>query len=179
MGGPNLRNDYEIRGDITAIFLKRKDGSVIETIISTSDLEKIRSLSTRWSAFAKKGSPNFYVCGHTYVNKKRIKHALHRFILDEPDGLLVDHINRDTLDNTRSNLRAVTVKQNGQNRGKYSTRSNTGLRGVYWRERNKIYVAQVKVNQKIIYLGSFKNIADAEKAVIEGRKKYMPYSVEV
>lgn len=35
-----MKNDFEIRGDVTAIFLRRKDGNPMETIISTSDLPK-------------------------------------------------------------------------------------------------------------------------------------------
>jgi hypothetical protein len=41
---------------------------------------------------------------------------LHRLIMDAPQGLEVDHINHDKLDNRRSNLRIVTHKKNTQNR---------------------------------------------------------------
>lgn len=40
---------------------------------------------------------------------------MHRFILNAPKGVEVDHINHDTLDNRKCNLRLVTKSQNMQN----------------------------------------------------------------
>jgi hypothetical protein len=39
-----LKNKYEVRGEITAIFLTKKDGTILETIISTSGLRKSKRL---------------------------------------------------------------------------------------------------------------------------------------
>ena len=49
-------------------------------------------------------------------NKKWEVKALHRIITDCPKGLVVDHINRNPLDNRLSNLRICTVKENNNNR---------------------------------------------------------------
>lgn len=55
---------------------------------------------------------------------------LHRFIMNAPKGRQVDHINHDTLDNRRANLRVVNNQENNANRdGAYNT-SRTGIRGV-------------------------------------------------
>ena len=49
--------------------------------------------------------------------KKKVKYIyLHRFLLDAPDGVEVDHINGDPSDNTRRNLRLCTRQQNAQNK---------------------------------------------------------------
>lgn len=45
---------------------------------------------------------------------------MHRQILDAPDGMDVDHVNHDTLDNRRSNIRLCTTSQNMANRKKVS-----------------------------------------------------------
>lgn len=37
-----MKNEFEIRGDVTVIFLKRRDGTVLETVIDTSDLTRAR-----------------------------------------------------------------------------------------------------------------------------------------
>lgn len=44
---------------------------------------------------------------------------LHRFLMDSPEGLIVDHINHQTLDNRRENLRVVTHSENMKNRIKW------------------------------------------------------------
>ena len=55
--------------------------------------------------------------------------SLHRFIVDAPKGLQVDHINGDTLDNRRENLRICTQAENNRNIGKLST-NTSGFKGV-------------------------------------------------
>jgi hypothetical protein len=54
---------------------------------------------------------------------------LHRYILrDIPNGMVVDHISGDSLDNRRSNLRIVTVAQNNKNQRGYGA---SGFKGVF------------------------------------------------
>lgn len=180
MGGFSLRNEYEIRGDVTAIFLKRRSGEILETLISTSDLPKVQELQIGWYARLHRHTKTFYVQGHTpRIGEKDSKTiSLHRFIMDNPKGLVVDHINHDTLNNTRKNLRAVTKEHNCQNLKGAQRNSKTGIRGVSWNKRRNRWYAQIRSHGKNIYVGLFKNIEDAEKAVIEARRKYMPGSRE-
>lgn len=87
-----------------------------------------------------------------------IKHYiyLHRFIMRPADGLMVDHKNRDGLDNRRCNLRICTASQNNGN--KTIQKNNTsGFKGVTWSKANRRWVAQIVVNKKNIYLGSSAN----------------------
>jgi hypothetical protein len=60
-----------------------------------------------------------------YKNKKY--YALPRLILNAKKGEIIDHINRDPLDNRRCNLRIVTARQSNLNR---KLHSNTGFIGV-------------------------------------------------
>ncbi len=98
-----------------------------------------------------------------------VKHyiALHRFILDAPPGVHVDHINGDGFDNRRSNLRFANQKQNGANQRKpvakpsgYSSR----FKGVTWRKREEKWVAQIKVDYRNHWLGYFNTEEDAARA---------------
>lgn len=92
-------------------------------------------------------------------NKKKI--YLHRFIMDAPKGTVVDHINGDTLDNRRSNLRVCTYSQNNCN-AIHKKKNRTGYRGVSANGRS--YVAQI-VLQGIRYrLGSFPTPKEAAVA---------------
>lgn len=93
---------------------------------------------------------------------------LHTFLANPPTGKVVDHINGDTLDNQRSNLRAVTRGQNNMNRGANRThrgKSTTSLyKGVSWDKRRNRWVSSIGHNYKRIYLGCFDLAEDAARA---------------
>lgn len=84
---------------------------------------------------------------------------------------LIDHIDRNPLNNRRNNLRFVTPSQNSINRG-ISVVNTSGFIGVIWRGRRSAWEARVKINRKIIYLGQFKNKHDAIVARLKGELKY-------
>lgn len=87
---------------------------------------------------------------------------MHRQILNAKSGQVVDHINGNTLDNRRNNLRLATTSQNNMNRGRQ--RNNTsGYMGVSWHAPSKKYQCYIKVNRKHIPLGYFH---DARMAAI-------------
>ncbi|MFJ8262703.1 HNH endonuclease [Rummeliibacillus sp. NPDC094406] len=104
---------------------------------------------------------------------------MHRILKQVPNGMVVDHINRNKLDNRQENLRIITQSQNMQNvRGRNT--SISGLRGVsIERLQEKIrWRARLKVNGKEMHLGTFDTKEEAERVVIEARKKFFPYSYE-
>lgn len=82
--------------------------------------------------------------------KKRTVY-LHRELLNPPNGLVVDHINRNPLDNRRANLRLATPSQNNANSARRENR--TGYRGVYPHRQSGKYVAQISVSGRIKSLG--------------------------
>lgn len=169
-----MKNRYEIRGKITAIFLDRKDGTLVETLIDTSCLSKVNEFKNKWTLRENKKRKQMYVQGH----HKGKSYSIHRFIMDCPKGYVVDHIDHDTLNNCKSNLRIVTNAENQQNRLGAKKGSKSGVRGVYWHKGDERWRAQVSINKKTYYLGEFKDIKEAEQVVIEARKKYMPFSQE-
>lgn len=84
-----------------------------------------------------------YVVRNCYVDGKRGQSKLHRDLLGlvKGDQNVVDHINRNPLDNRRANLRLVEVWENAQNRGPSRT-SDTGKRGVWYDAINDRWMAQ-------------------------------------
>lgn len=78
---------------------------------------------------------------------------MHRIILDAPDGVKVDHINGDGLDNRRANLRLCTNAQNSYNSRLVRKGNDTGLKGVSRARRG--WFARITVNYKQIDLGVF------------------------
>ena len=99
-----------------------------------------------------------------WVNVKNV--LMHRLVMGEPKGKHIDHINRDVLDNRKSNLRLCTKSQNQHNRGK-NKNNTTGYKGVTWNKARNKYVAKIKKNGKTIYLGYYDTAIEAALAYDE------------
>lgn len=174
-----MKNDYEIRGDQVVIFLDRKDGTKLETFVSLSDLERLKEFPYKWKANGSRHAKSYYVESRLKVAKRKYRTVqLHRWLLNEPKGLVIDHIDNEPLNNTRENLRAITQSQNLQNRKGADSDNRTGVRGVSWNKRCEKYQVYVVVGGKHHFFGYFDNKKEAEKAAIQARKKLMPFSKE-
>lgn len=104
-----------------------------------------------------------------YVRIKPHKKFLHRAIMNAPKGMVVDHIDRNPLNNRRSNLRVVSIQENLRNQKRPNNK--TGYTGVAIAYGGK-YSAQIKVNYKKIHLGIFNTIEEAYQARLKAEKKY-------
>lgn len=87
-----------------------------------------------------------------------------------PDGH-IDHINGDRFDNRLSNLRVVTIQENARNTKRPVT-NTSGVVGVHWSKAARKWRANIRVDQKLIHLGSFDSKADAVKARAEAERKH-------
>lgn len=97
---------------------------------------------------------------------------LHRFVLNAPDRINVDHVKRDeTLNCTRRNIRLATPGDNQHNRGK--PKNNTsGYKGVSFAKSLEKWTAQISVNGKRIHIGDFNTPEQAARAYNRKAKKY-------
>jgi hypothetical protein len=101
---------------------------------------------------------------------------LHRIIAERALGIpitseeLVDHINGNTLDNRRSNLRICGHSGSTKNRGTFKT-NKLQMKGVYQRSAGK-YRAQIQVDGKKIMLGQYDTAEEAYQAYCEAAVKY-------
>lgn len=112
-------------------------------------------------------SGSYYACrnnrsangGNVYIEK------MHRRImgLGKGDTGMVDHINGDSLDNRRSNLRIVTNQQNSLNRGKQSN-NHSGYKGVHRHSTSGKWIAQITAKGNTYHLGSFLTPEEASQA---------------
>lgn len=165
-----MKNEYEVRGDVTAIFINSKKYGRIETRISTSKLNEASKIDGYWISQFR--GCNFYV--YAFMFGKKI--YLHRLVMDAPSGVAVDHINGDTSDNTDSNLMLCTLAENSQNKKGAMRNSKSGIRGVSWsKDANKWFV-QVQVKGLPRYIDYFESIVDAEEAARKARAEMMPFS---
>ncbi len=137
------------------------------TIVDNEDYERV--MKYKWHLQSNRR--------HNYATRMdgKKKVYLHRFILDAPRGLEVDHKNHNGLDNRRENLRLCTHPDNLRNRG--ATQSNTsGYKGVTFIKRHwqlqKPWSAHIMVNGKNLYLGYFATREDAAQAYDHAVKVY-------
>lgn len=80
------------------------------------------------------------------------KTRLHRFLLCAPDGVEVDHINHDLLDNRRSNLRLCSRSENQSNKRPSQGRA---FKGVYEHSKSG-FEAKLGVRGESVYLGLYR-----------------------
>lgn len=173
-----MKNRYEIRGDITAIFIQHK-GTEYETLISTSNLELAKKFPNTWYGCWCNSRKSIYVSGHLPRESGKQKNVLmHRWILNQNDKKIeVDHFDNDTLNNTDDNLRVVTKEQNLQNRT-IQVNNTSGYRGVCFHKKTGKWQANSRIDGKLAYLGLFNTKEEAAQVVVESRRKHMPFSKE-
>jgi HNH endonuclease/AP2 domain len=87
---------------------------------------------------------------------------LHRFLMDD-NGLQIDHIDRNGLNNQISNLRLVSRSENQFNsRKRIGTRSK--YKGVSWHKQSGKWAANIKIKGKMVYLGLHQSEESAKDA---------------
>lgn len=102
----------------------------------------------------------YYHNGYAVRNKCQNHNSMrmHRIILKINDrNILVDHINRDKLDNRKNNLRQCDAHGNSRNRSKVKNASSIYL-GVYYeatKRGRKKYHAQIRINGKQTHIGRY------------------------
>ncbi|RYE96053.1 MAG: hypothetical protein EOO77_41705 [Oxalobacteraceae bacterium] len=106
----------------------------------------------------------WFLSGNGYVSTRSGGRTMtmHRIIMGNPQGLDVDHINGNRLDNTRVNLRAVTRQQNMMNMGPRSNKASR-FKGVGLHKVGR-WNARITVDGKNLHLGMFDHEEDAARA---------------
>ncbi|MDR6555425.1 HNH endonuclease [Paenibacillus qinlingensis] len=172
-----MKHKYEIKGDISIIYLESKDVTH-EVLIDTEDLEKVKIY--RWNINSKgKNNRTLYVSAYKKENRKNVFITnLHRYImgLEKGNKLVVDHINHNGLDNRKENLRIVTVAENAQNLISGKRGSRTGVRGLSWSKSLKMWQVRIHINKKLHHFGYFHDYDEAQKLAETAYSKLMPYS---
>jgi len=108
-----------------------------------------------------------YLMASTRINGV-LTYAHH--LLMKIDGMVVFK-NKDTLDYRKNNLMEGTLSSAQQN-ARISSRNTSGCKGVHWRSRANRWIANITVNTKVIYLGSYSDIQGAIAARKAAEAKY-------
>lgn len=126
------------------------------------DDEDFEALSQhRWHA-ARRSNTVYAAAGYRADDGARRVVLMHREILRPPKGLVVDHINRNGLDNRRENLRIATASQNQANSN--SPRGTSRFKGVCWDKQLGKWRAGIKVDRRRQHIGLFHTEDDAARA---------------
>jgi hypothetical protein len=130
----------------------------VSVIVDDNDYQKLSQ--HKWYACKKRNT--FYAYRDSGPRKNKIRIPMHREILGltKGDGLIVDHINQNPLDNRKENLRIVSHNFNQHNCKE--RKNGSGYRGVV--KHGNGWMAQISVNGKHKYLGYFKDKIDAAKS---------------
>lgn len=132
----------------------------------------LKSWNTRWSgkeAFTAsfQGYRTGRLDGRQYL-AHRVVWVIHHGVW--PEGQ-VDHINGDRSDNRIENLRVVTNTENARN-SSLSKNNTSGVTGVWRDTRRNRWCAEIKVDRRKMYLGSFASLEEAAAVRKQAEKDY-------
>lgn len=136
-------------------------------IIDIEDVDKIKDFY--WSKSGRYWKANKRECTQEFF-------ILHNLIMNNDDvgKIEIDHIDRNTNNNKKSNFRITNHRENCLNRGMLSN-NTSGVKGVCYHKKCKLWMAYIKVEGKKIGLGYHKDFKDAVRARKEAEIKYGYY----
>lgn len=143
---------------------KMKEISLTKGYVALVDDEDYEELSKhKWRVCKMRGGPKAQRQSRRDASGKRTSVYMHRQITNAPPGLVVDHLNHDTLDNQRANLRVCTCAQNGANMRKRPGLSSR-FKGVSWYALCGKWRASITVNGRFKHLSLFDDEVEAARA---------------
>ena len=119
-----------------------------------------RLVRFRWHAVYN--SKTFYAA--RIERGKTIK--MHRAIMGAPKELVVDHVDRNGLNNRKGNLRLCSTAENSRNTGS-NARGSSRYKGVHWHKRIGKWAAAIQYDKKVYHVGYFGDEIAAAKAYDE------------
>ena len=148
------QNEYEFLEDVVVGHINNSDAVFY---IDIDDYEKVKNYCWHLNGDGRVAST---------INGKHV--VLSRYIMNcNDDKLVVDHIDRDPLNNIKYNLRICTQTDNTKNKSLYKN-NKSGHNGVFYDKKGEVWRAYINCESKRYSLGQYKNKEEA----IEVREKY-------
>lgn len=141
------------------MIIKNKNKELI-ILFDLEDLSKINKL--KWNAKFDKTVNDYYVIAwernKSMQERKTIR--LHNYLMNTPEDMECDHINRNPRDNRKCNLRNVEPMINKQNKGFYKN-NKSGYKYIHFNKQNNRWRVEIKRNNVKTFYGSYLKLEDA------------------
>lgn len=148
-------NYYEFKEGYIIGYTKKGE----QFLIDEDDLNKVKDY-------------NIYIDnGYVHITKRDKHYRLHRFLMNPKKNDVIDHINRNPVDNRKENLRICSQSENSRNNS-ISKNNKSGVAGVSFGKKENKWKAYIKFNKKHIHLGCYDDFNEAVKARKEAEIKY-------
>lgn len=135
-------------------------------LVDDDDYEKVNQ--HKW--YARKNGKNdaYYALRWDNCSNKHVR--MHRALMEVTSELIVDHVNHNTLDNRKSNLRICNKTENCRNQ-RLRLQNTSGYKGVSYHKNHKKYEAKIKYNGKRLFLGYYETAKEAAISYNEKAKE--------
>lgn len=151
-------NEIRVCNGYAEIDTYTNTGEVLNTF--KLDIEDIPLLSTlKWRTILKgKQNSPYLVTGHAGKQGSGMVY-FHRLVMGNPNEE-VDHINRDSTDNRKENLR-LSFRQQQVTNTNLRCDNTSGIKGVYYIQKKNCYRAEIQCKEKHIFSPGWKTVAEA------------------
>lgn len=148
-------NEFILKDDYAIIIVKSPKYGIFEVKIDIEDVEKCKQYY--WTVRnCKQGTPYFCAC-----TPKVHQLHLHRYLMNCPENMIVDHINTyDHLDNRKSNLRITDVSTNTINI-RHKINNTSGYKNISYENYCNRWVVHIQKYKKVIFKKRFKTLEEA------------------
>ena len=133
-------NEIKVKNNFAEIIINSKKWGLKKALIDIADVEECSKLT--WQVKFCRDTQQYYVVSSKH-DASEIK--LHRYLTKCPNGLVVDHINHNPLDNRRENLRIITMRGNAVNQSKRKD-NKSGCSGVFKTRSGKYKAVHYKTS---------------------------------
>lgn len=151
------------------MFVKYKD-KIINVLIDIEDIEKVKLFT--WHAKYQDDIGNYYIIKNIIKGNSNKQIMLHRYIMNCPKGLTIDHINHNTTDNRKQNLRICTQRENNLNQSELRSNNKSGYRNISWQKACNKYIITLMINGKNKTIGRTADLEEAVKIRDEAKERY-------
>lgn len=142
----NLKRNWDFKQPEGHKLIPLTKGQFVK--VDNEDFDRLKNIN--WNL-----SSSNYAINNTYG-------LMHRFILGVPEGIEVDHVYHDTLDNRKAKLRLSTRGQNMYNTK--PRKATSKYKGVCWDKENGLWESQITINYKKIKIGRYRTEEEAAEA---------------